>query len=124
VTRVPERVVQAHVVQALRSVGGFVLTLGTTRPKGDYAGTCQSLGWPDVGAFLPHSPTGTLRHWLWVEVKASGGRLRPEQAAFRARCLERNIPHIVGGLDDVLAYLLARGYVTEYAHYRKTGVAS
>jgi hypothetical protein len=34
---------------------------------------------------------------LWIEVKASGGRLRPEQAAFRDRCLEAGVADIVGG---------------------------
>lgn len=44
--RIPERIVQRHVVALLRSVGGHVYTLGTVRPKGDRPGTMQSRGWP------------------------------------------------------------------------------
>lgn len=119
--RVPEKVIQAQVVAALRSVGAHVMTLGTVRPKTDRPGTMQSKGWPDVGAFMPPAP-GWLEstalmpgpHWLWVEVKATGGRLRPEQADFARRCEETGIAHLVGGLDVVLAYLAEHGYIREH----------
>lgn len=127
--RIPERTVQAQVVAALRSVGAHVMTLGTVRPKGDRPGTMQSRGWPDVGAFLPAAPRDPRRcddeqvgpHWLWVECKAKGGRLRPEQADFARRCHEVGIAHLVGGLDVVLAYLQQYGYIREYpGQYRRT----
>ena len=117
--RVSERVEQRHIVAALRAIGARVLTLGTVRAAGDHPGTRQSPGWPDVGAFLPPSRDGrTPPHWLWVEVKAHRGRLRPEQVAFRADCQACGIAHVVGGLDQVLAYLVSHGYVREVAHYR------
>jgi hypothetical protein len=52
-------------------------------------------------------------------VKAKGGRLRPEQAEFARLCEDAHVKHIVGGLDEVLAYLQAHGYIKEVAHYRK-----
>lgn len=121
--RIPERVVQQQVLHLLRSVGGCPYVLGTTRPKGDRPGTFMSRGWPDVGCFLPFSATGTTWHWLWVEVKAKGGRLRPEQAVFARQCAEAGVPHVVGGVDEVLAYLRAHGYVRETAHYRERKTA-
>jgi hypothetical protein len=117
--RVPERTVQAQIVAALRSVGASPMTLGTIRPKGDRPGTFMSRGWPDLGVWMPESQTGHPAHWLWIECKAKGGKLRPEQADFRARCQAVGIPHIVGGLDDVLGYLVQHGYVRETAHYRQ-----
>lgn len=118
--RVPERVVQAQVLHALRSVGGQAWILGTVRPKGDRPGTMQSRGWPDVGCFLPPSPADGRRRWVWVEVKAKGGRLRPEQATFQGLCQQTGIDHVAGGLDDVLAYLLGHGYIREHpAQYRR-----
>jgi hypothetical protein len=116
--RVPERIIQAQVLHALRSVGGIAYALGTTRPKGDRPGTMQTRGWPDVGCFLPPSPADGLRRWVWVEVKARGGRLRPEQATFQGLCQVTGVDHVVGGLDQVLAYLQHHGYIRETAHYR------
>lgn len=124
--RVPEKVVQSHVVSALRSVGAKVYVIGRP-PRRDavHKGTGQTAGIPDLLVFLPDAPnvnydagTGSLAHQLWVECKAKGGRLRPEQADFRARCQAVGIPHVVGGLDEVLAYLRAHGYIREAAHYR------
>ena len=63
--RHPERVIQSHIVGLLRQVGCQVYVLGTTRPKGDYHGTCQTAGLPDVLALLPRG-LGVL----FVEVKA------------------------------------------------------
>jgi hypothetical protein len=51
--RVSERAEQSHIVQLLRTVGGQVYVLGTTRRRGDYAGTMQTPGLPDLLAFLP-----------------------------------------------------------------------
>lgn len=116
----PERVVQARVVAALRAVGATVLTLGTVRRRGDHPGTQQSAGWPDVGAFMPASRDGrTPRHWLWVECKARGGRIRPEQAAFAAACQACGIAHLTGDLDVVLGYLQACGYIRDVAMFRQ-----
>jgi hypothetical protein len=74
----PERAEQASGVQLLRAVGARVWVLGTTRPKGDYPGTRQTPGICDVVAVLPRG-MGVL---FW-EVKAVGGRFRPDQLVFR-----------------------------------------
>jgi hypothetical protein len=122
--RVPEKVVQAQIRHALLSVGAAVYTIGRP-PRRDavFKGTGQTPGIPDLYALLPDTPTGPLMvpgHGLWIECKAKGGKLRPEQAAFQARCVDAGIPHLVGGLEDVLAYLLAHGYIREYpAQYRR-----
>ena len=96
--RVPEKAVQQQVVALLHKVGFRVWTIGTTRPNGDHRGTCQSPGLPDLLAF----GRGRL---LVVEVKARGGTLRPEQVAFRAECQAAGVAHVVGGVEDVWAWL-------------------
>lgn len=122
--RQPERQEQRAIVQLLAHVGCSVWILGTTRPRGDFRGTCQSPGWPDVGAFLPNGGG-----FLWVEVKAPGGRLRPEQREFRELCLLCKSPfgvhHVVGGLDAVIAYLVRLGLLRpeQVAHYRVTSAS-
>lgn len=48
--RVPEKVVQAHIVQLIRSLGGRAYVLGTRRRSTDFHGTMQTPvgdGWPD-----------------------------------------------------------------------------
>ena len=108
--RIPEKVVQQQIVQALTSVGGRVWVLGTRRPRGDYQGTRQTPGLPDLIAFLP--PQKWLRRTLlFVEVKAAKGRLRPEQRHFQELCAFADVEHIVGGLDAVLAWLAREGYI-------------
>jgi hypothetical protein len=97
-TRVSEKATQAAVVALLHKVGFRVWTIGTTRPNGDHRGTCQSPGLPDLLAF----GRGRL---LVVEVKARGGVLRPEQVAFRAECQAAGVAHVVGGVEDVWAWL-------------------
>ena len=119
VQRVTEKTEQAHIVAALRTVGAHVYVIGRP-PRRDavHKGTGIGIGLPDVLTFLPESRT-TPRHLLWVEVKSQTGRLSAAQKAFRDVCQVCGIPHIVGGLDEVLAYLRERGYVTEVAHYRR-----
>jgi hypothetical protein len=82
--------------------------LGTKRPKGDHPGTRQTPGLPDLYVFLPNGdPYGLSGRppAVWIEVKARDGRMRRGQRTFRDCCASRGIPHIVGGLDDVLAFL-------------------
>jgi hypothetical protein len=110
--RIPERVVQQHVVRFLRMVGARVYVLGTVRRRGDFPGTMQSPGLPDLYAFVPvPSELGRVWFTLWVECKGAGGRLRPEQAEFRDQCLEAKQAHVVGGLDDVIALMVRWGVV-------------
>lgn len=111
--RVPERVVQRQCVALLRSLGAQVWVLGTTRRQGDYHGTMQSPGLPDAIAALK----GRM---VMCEFKAAGGRLRPEQAAFRQACQDCGVHHVVGGVDALVAWLVAEGLVRTdcVAHYR------
>jgi len=121
-----ERVEQHGIVMLLRTLGAKVYVSGTTRRKGDYAGTMMSPGIPDVEAFLPArmstgAPSGGgTRELLKVEVKAAGGRLRPEQAEYRDLCAAADVHHIVGGLDTVIAWLIEHHYLRgdQVAHYR------
>jgi hypothetical protein len=120
--RQPERVEQRQIVNLLRSLGATVYVLGTTRRQGDHMGTMQTPGIPDLWAFLPaRSGVSTLYLCLWVEVKAPGGRLRPEQRAFRDQCTARGVPHVVGGVDAVIAWLIDAGYLLpqNVAHYHR-----
>ncbi len=128
--QVSEKVVQSQIVQALRTVGAAVYVLGRP-PRKDTArmGTGQTAGIPDLYVLLPDSPVGGLpgrmqrcAHGLWIEVKAAGGRLRPQQAEFATLCGGAGIPHLVGGLDVVLAYLQQHGYLKaeNVPHYRRS----
>lgn len=125
--RVSERAVQEQIKALIRKVGGKVWSLGTTRRGGDYQGTMQTPGFPDLCAFVPvpafdaeGRSLGRPPQLLFVEVKARGGRLRPEQIAFRDECGFAGINHVVGDLDAVIAWMLVRGVVTESSvpHYR------
>lgn len=119
--RVPEKTEQAHIVQLLRSVGARVWVLGTRRRRGDYPGTMQTPGVPDLVAFVLVRDRPKPRRLLWVEVKAEGGYLRPEQAEFASLCDAAGVAHVVGGLDAVLARLVSWGVVRAdgIAHYRR-----
>jgi hypothetical protein len=126
--RVPEKTEQAHIVQLLRSIGGAVYVLGTRRPSGDFQGTRQTPGIGDIFALLPKpplpAPTGEGKACgVWIEVKASGGRLRTEQAAFRDQCIAAAVPHVVGGLNQVIEFLIAGGWLKaeNVPHYRTHG---
>jgi hypothetical protein len=120
-----EKTEQEGVKQLLRSVGGEVWVLGTRRRAGDHQGTMQTPGVPDLLAFVPPprrrgEPQDGLTH-VWIEVKSEGGRLRPEQEHFRENCLAARVAHIVGGFDDVLAWLVNRGYPICEGGCRKRG---
>lgn len=117
--RAPERAIQSQGARLLRTIGGRVWELGTTRRRGDYAGTMQTPGLPDVLAFMPPREPHLWRLLVW-EAKAPGGRLRPEQAIFRELCQFAGIHHVVGDLDALIAWLLEHGYLRrdQIAHYR------
>lgn len=132
--RVPESVVQRHIVATLRAVGGEVWELGTRRSRRDHhMGTRQTPGIPDIVAFLPALPPRDRRGYvdvtnhhgatytlLFVEAKAQGGRLRPEQRRFRELAMGAHIAHLVGDLDVVIAWLIQEGYLKrdQIPHYR------
>ena len=115
--RVPEKVVQRQCVHLLRSLGGLVWVLGTSRPRTDqHRGTCQTPGLPDVIAAVK----GRM---VMLECKAAGGRLRPEQAVFRQACQDCGVHHIVGGVEDVYRWLVQEGLVKpdHVPHGRRNG---
>lgn len=120
-----EKHVQAQIRALLVTVGAKVYTIGRP-PRRDalFKGTGQTPGIPDLLVHLPRRAQGvdvTPAHELWIEVKAKGGRLSAEQASFRDFCQLAGIPHVVGGLDEVLQYLVAYGYVKadNVPHYRR-----
>ena len=122
--RVLEKTVQAQILHLLRSVGAKVWVTGVPRRRGDFQGAMRTPGLPDLLAFVPPpKPTDPFIGWtlLCVEVKARGGRLREEQADFASCCLNADVAHIVGGLAEVIAWLLRRGLVRDeqLPHYRQ-----
>jgi hypothetical protein len=122
--RVPERAEQHHIVTLVRQLGGFVYVLGTTRRRHDYPGTMQTPGIADLLVFLPVRGTPHLRQ-VWIEVKASDGRLSPPQRAFRDRCQRAGVDHLSGTLDAVIAFLTAEGYLrAERQHHIATPVTT
>jgi hypothetical protein len=108
---VPEKAEQAQGVALLRSLGAWVGVLGTRRPGGDYQGTCQTPGFPDVYAIIPRRGAGGAETAVWWEVKSERGRLRPEQDDFRRRCFNAGHAHVTGGLSALMAWLVAAGFL-------------
>ena len=109
-----EKFEQADGVKLLRLLGAKVYVLGTVRAKGDHPGTRQTPGLPDVMAFLPTSRLEggpILPRFVCWEVKRAGGRLRPEQAEFRAHCQAAGVAHVVGGLTALMVWLVLQGYL-------------
>lgn len=121
-----EKVEQAQIVQLLRALGGKVYVSGTTRRRGDYAGTMQTPGIPDVEVFLPRRDVPGKRLQLKVECKSERGRLRPEQAEYRELCAQAGVEHVVGTLDAVIAWCVDRGYLRaqDVPHYRRPAVTA
>lgn len=120
--RVRETVVQGQIVRALRTIGAAVYEIGRPPHRDDaFRGLRQTPGVPDICAHMPEGPQRGP-HTLWIEVKAAGGKLSEAQQAFRDFCLMAGEPHIVGGLDEVLAYLREHGYIRETAHYRQVSL--
>lgn len=121
--RISEKVVQAQIVTCLHTAGARVYVLGHPAPNDGrrHRGTGQTPGLPDLLAFVPVGEDET-RNWtlLWIEVKAKGGRLRPEQMLFRAQCHDAGVEHLVGDLDVVIAWLMRVGLLVanNVPHYR------
>ena len=119
--RVPEKVVQAQVVKLFRTFGNCYV-IGTTRRRGDYQGTMQSRGIPDLIAFIRPQPRTAQRKYahLYWETKAEDGRLSPEQKVFEQECELSETHHGVGGYDDAVAWLIQHGYAdpSQFPHYR------
>ena len=105
----PERAEQRAILDLLKLVHAEVWVLGTVRKRGDWPGTRQTPGLPDIIAVMPDTPKWfpTL---VMIEVKAVHGQLSIPQERFRAACERAEVEHIVGGVDAVLAWLRARGH--------------
>lgn len=123
--RVPlEKVEQANTMNLLRSIGATPYTVGTRRRRGDYQGTMQTPGLPDIFAFLPPPPLkpGASGIGLWIEQKRSKkGRLSDAQIAFRDKCLAHGLPHVTGDVNAVIGFLIDGGWLSanSVAHYRR-----
>lgn len=132
--RVPEKVEQANIVQAARSVGAFVVVLGTVR-RGSrckcgewvqgHMGTQQTPGVADLEIFLPlRAGLVKTRELVKWETKAQGGRLSQDQIIYREECAAAGVTHGVGDFDAFLALLVTRGLVKaeNVPHYRREEV--
>jgi len=111
---ITEKQEQARIVELFRALRGTVYVSGTVRRAGDYPGTMQTPGIPDLAVFLPAPRAalvgGDTHVFAFVEVKRAGGRLGPAQRVFRDYCEASGIEYVSGTLDDVLAWLKVRGY--------------
>jgi hypothetical protein len=103
---------QADGVRLLRSLGAAVYVLGTTRRSGDYQGTMQTPGIADVEAWLrcPQGTLTTMRLLKW-EVKRAGGRLSPDQQAYRQLVEQSTVDYVCGDLNALIAWLIGAGYL-------------
>jgi hypothetical protein len=114
-----EKTEQAAIVQLLRTIGASVYVIGTRRRKGDYQGTGNTAGVPDVYAVLPWIPTykgrlGLSDTWtvpVWIEVKAPKGRPSKAQEQFQVESTNCRIPHLIGGIDVVTHWLRQGGWI-------------
>lgn len=115
-----EKFEQQDGVKLLRSLGAVVYTIGTVRPRGDHPGTAMSPGLPDVICFLPRRGTAGRTLVVW-EVKAPGGRLRPEQREFASLCFDAGVSHCTGDLTALMVWLVGHGFlkVDQLPHTRR-----
>lgn len=127
-----ERVEQLGIRRLMLSLGAKEYVLGTTRRKGDYAGTMQTPGIPDLQFFLPEKRARFdaeakpfTRRLVIVEAKrAKGGRFSAPQIEYRGLTQAAGVDYIGGCLDDVIAWLVREGYLDpkNLPHYRTTAL--
>ncbi len=133
--RISEKQEQANGVALLRTLGADVWVLGTRRRKGDFQGTNQTPGIPDVYALLARHlrdtdviPRVGGRVPLWWEVKAVGGAVRPEQLHFATVHQASAVGYVRGTYDDLIAWLISAGVLkpenVPHHHLRQAPVAS
>jgi hypothetical protein len=126
----PEKDVQQAIIQLLTKIGcrydskGLntdIYVLGTRRPRHlarEAHRTHQTPGIGDLYVLLPStsrwgSSEPPLPPAVWIEVKAEDGRPSPAQRAFELSCQVRGIAHVMGGLDQVAAFLARHGFLKE-----------
>jgi len=119
-----ERSEQGSIRNLALQVSGVVYTLGSKRAT--CCGTCgapstdpttrQTPGLADLVVFLPPPPRQATRPWtmVWVECKGRGGTLSDEQVTFRKLSQAAHVAHVVGGLDEFIAFLSAGGWVSTW----------
>lgn len=75
--------------------------------------TRQTPGLSDLAIFLPPAPRRPDAEWtfLWIECKGRGGTLSEDQLIFRQLNQAAHVAHLVGGLDEFVAYLEHGGWV-------------
>ena len=95
-----EAKVRSEITALLQGVGASVFSTSQNRKSRITAGT------PDLFCALPKR-----LGWLAIEAKASGGKSSPEQQALETFCAFHGCPLVVGGFDEVFAYLKAVGLV-------------
>lgn len=118
-----EKTEQASIINLVAQIGGVVYTLGSRRAQ--YCGVCgsrttdqgtrQTPGISDLLVYLPPAPPRRVGRapWVpvWVEVKGKGGTLTAEQVAFRDITTRAGVAHLVGGVDAVVEWLAAGGWI-------------
>jgi hypothetical protein len=120
-----ERSEQASIKNLLEQLGAVVFTLGTVRatccgicgsPNTDPS-TRQTPGLADLVVYLPPPRRQPARGWtqVWIECKGRRGTLSLEQVAFRGLNLRAGVAHVVGGVDEVIEFLTAGGWVNTWA---------
>src|SRR5688572_12867492 len=111
----PEKQEQAAIVKLLKLLGASVYVIGTVRRKGDYQGSMQTPGIPDLYCVLNFFGKPKPYKAVWIEVKAKGGKLSEAQRTFKAEtdALAPALYHIVGGIDDVQNWLVDHGWLSE-----------
>lgn len=116
-----ERSEQHSICNLTEQLGGRVYVLGSTRatccgvcgsPNTDPT-TRQTPGLADLAIYLPPPPRRSDLPWtlLWTECKGRGGTLSEEQLIFRQLNQAARVEHLVGGLDEFIAFLQPRGWV-------------
>ena len=92
-----EKVVQQSCRKAAVTAGVRVCNLSQIRRS------MVQLGLPDL--LLLHRACGCA----WMEVKREGGTQSRDQQQFESWCVEAGVPYIIGGLYEMLSFLMARG---------------
>ena len=115
-----EKTEQGSIVNLTAQIGGKAYVLGSRRaiacgvcgsPSTDPS-TRQTEGLADLAIYLPPAPRGSGGCvFLWIECKGRGGTLSEEQLEFRQLNQAAHVQHLVGGLDEYIAFLAAGGWV-------------
>jgi hypothetical protein len=108
---------QVDGVRLLVSLGAKVYVSGTVRRHGDYPGTMQTPGIPDVEAYLPAPrygaplPDGRAQRLLKWECKRPRGRMSSAQVEYAAHARAAGVDHVAGDLTALLTWLVDAGYL-------------